>query len=387
MTLSAKKLEERQHALNKLGLHNHATQADIRSAYRRLSLIYHPDKPNGNEAEFKAISAASRLLLTPIDQIANSWSDRDNNYIFNLHMLCTLASDSQDPNFIPYAHSRNLPIVTKLIEYSTHILESESGYVPTVIASFGVHHQETQQYILDNAYTLNANNYTIYELLWLHAKICSGEVGLKGKLTFADPTINSRDQYLLLHIIHSHIEFHHNASAYVKESQALLNTDSFTSIFIHNRLTILTVIQLSLYTLVFTAIAFSFSMLSALALIVAAFFAINITTTGLIDLITISVVIPNMTYFNAVRGLQWCKETDDLTLGNMQNAFEAKQMSREEDLEPRHESVCEKISHMWNSFFAVKSTHQRKDVEREATNTSSRRSPGLSAGAACADID
>jgi hypothetical protein len=101
MTLSAKKLEERQHALNKLGLHNHATQADIRSAYRRLSLIYHPDKPNGNEAEFKAISAASRLLLTPIDQIANSWSDRDNNYIFNLHMLCTLASDSQDPEFYP----------------------------------------------------------------------------------------------------------------------------------------------------------------------------------------------------------------------------------------------------------------------------------------------
>ena len=48
-----------------LGLNTTATQKDIRSAYRKLALRFHPDKPEGNEPKFKRIHEAYQILNDP----------------------------------------------------------------------------------------------------------------------------------------------------------------------------------------------------------------------------------------------------------------------------------------------------------------------------------
>lgn len=48
-----------------LGLNNTASQTDIRAAYKKLALRYHPDKPEGNEFTFKRIHQAYQILSDP----------------------------------------------------------------------------------------------------------------------------------------------------------------------------------------------------------------------------------------------------------------------------------------------------------------------------------
>ncbi len=47
-----------------------ATQDDIKRSYRRLALLYHPDKPTGDEAQFKALQAAYDVLSDPQQRLA-----------------------------------------------------------------------------------------------------------------------------------------------------------------------------------------------------------------------------------------------------------------------------------------------------------------------------
>jgi len=46
----------------RLGVAHNATQQEIKTAYRELALIYHPDKPEGDEEEFKRIQEAYDTL-------------------------------------------------------------------------------------------------------------------------------------------------------------------------------------------------------------------------------------------------------------------------------------------------------------------------------------
>lgn len=46
-----------------LELQNFASRAEIKSAYRRLALKYHPDRPTGNEEKFKEVNAAYQFLM------------------------------------------------------------------------------------------------------------------------------------------------------------------------------------------------------------------------------------------------------------------------------------------------------------------------------------
>lgn len=48
-----------------LGISNNATKDDIKKAYRKLAVKYHPDKPGGDENKFKEISDAYNKLTNP----------------------------------------------------------------------------------------------------------------------------------------------------------------------------------------------------------------------------------------------------------------------------------------------------------------------------------
>lgn len=48
-----------------LGINKNATHDEIKKAYRKLTIKYHPDKPNGDENKFKEISEAYNILGDP----------------------------------------------------------------------------------------------------------------------------------------------------------------------------------------------------------------------------------------------------------------------------------------------------------------------------------
>lgn len=57
-----------KNAYNILGIKHPATELDIKKAYRRLSMIHHPDKPTGSEEAFirleKCYSVAMKFIKT-----------------------------------------------------------------------------------------------------------------------------------------------------------------------------------------------------------------------------------------------------------------------------------------------------------------------------------
>jgi hypothetical protein len=225
------------------------------------------------------------------------------------------------------ASSRNLPILENIINYSNHILKSESTNVSTIIAHDGIYHEGKKQYIIENYYTLNASNYTAYELLWLHVMIASGHVAVKGKLAFADTAVYSGERYLLLHLIHSQLRFYHQEPTYTKECDAVVTRGTFTYFFIANKKNISLALNFVLTCAALAAISLlSLTIIPEIAITVAAFIVIDLAIKALLYFVISSVLLPNLTYFNNERSLAWCCATDNLTSTNMQHVFEAKQI-------------------------------------------------------------
>lgn len=71
-----------QEALNVFGLSGELTEKDLKTAYKRLALKYHPDKnPLGGEL-MKAVNAAFDFLMANFDKI-NQYQSTDENARYN----------------------------------------------------------------------------------------------------------------------------------------------------------------------------------------------------------------------------------------------------------------------------------------------------------------
>ncbi|UJR30341.1 hypothetical protein I4U23_017878 [Adineta vaga] len=102
-----------------LGIHRHANSTEIRAAYKRLALLWHPDRNKAKEAEdkFKKIKQAYDILIDDNQrreydqqqqqQRPNSWFDGPSNFTyahstvggdqFNLHTFDQFMSAPVDP--------------------------------------------------------------------------------------------------------------------------------------------------------------------------------------------------------------------------------------------------------------------------------------------------
>lgn len=64
-----------------LGVPQTANKEDIKKAYRKLSMIYHPDRPNGNANKFLEIKTAYEALMKPdVTKIHDQYQHRRTPY-------------------------------------------------------------------------------------------------------------------------------------------------------------------------------------------------------------------------------------------------------------------------------------------------------------------
>lgn len=84
-----------------LGLKNNAGILEIKSAYRRLAMIYHPDRNNGDEENFKLINEAYKTL---------SDEDKKREYDIrnNLNVIKVIHIDNQYQLTSPYDSTLNV---------------------------------------------------------------------------------------------------------------------------------------------------------------------------------------------------------------------------------------------------------------------------------------
>jgi len=115
-----------------LGLNEKSSNAEIKKKYRTLSLKYHPDRPEGNEAKFKEINEAYSILsnVSEKEKYDNSQQPqgfRDMNF-FN--EMFGLNSNRFSASNIPFRHINNLNIDKS---YQISFQESWKGVIKQIV--------------------------------------------------------------------------------------------------------------------------------------------------------------------------------------------------------------------------------------------------------------
>jgi len=71
------KYAEFEQAVERMQLCTKATYKDLKSRYRELSKIYHPDMPDGDAAKFDEIAKAYKLLKKYMQEYRFSFDEED----------------------------------------------------------------------------------------------------------------------------------------------------------------------------------------------------------------------------------------------------------------------------------------------------------------------
>uniref|UniRef100_A0A6C0KG85 J domain-containing protein n=1 Tax=viral metagenome TaxID=1070528 RepID=A0A6C0KG85_9ZZZZ len=129
-----------------LELDEKATTSDIKKAFRRLSMKYHPDKPNGNEERFKEINQAYSILSDETQRIKY---DRENiKYFDNISFDNNLINNL----FNKINNNNNLDFFTKNMKNFKKPIPIIKTIEITFNQSFGGHSYplEIERWIHDN---------------------------------------------------------------------------------------------------------------------------------------------------------------------------------------------------------------------------------------------
>lgn len=88
-----------------LGLNSSAKKDDIERAYKKLSLKYHPDRPNGNADKFRKIQEAYDYLSTNNNNFQKSYFTNNDNYFYESEekALKTILLPKKVNVFVPYS--------------------------------------------------------------------------------------------------------------------------------------------------------------------------------------------------------------------------------------------------------------------------------------------
>lgn len=147
-----------------LGIEKNATDKEIKKAYRKLALKYHPDKPNGNEEKFKKIAQAYDILSDKekrqnYDQFGESgeqqfnYPNQDASKIFEQFFKFDSFNDNDDFSGINFFTSRRKrkdpPMSCNII---CTLEELDKGITKKMKISRTIYKRNGQQQKEDNVY-------------------------------------------------------------------------------------------------------------------------------------------------------------------------------------------------------------------------------------------
>ena len=126
-----------------LGIKMDCSKEEIRKSYRKLSLKYHPDRPNGNKELFQKISQAYDILNDPLEKKKYDNNIKGQNRNNGVHMNSgfpdmdylnkMFSMNSRNRGASASSHFRNMANLTIIKEVKLSLEESWSGTIKQMV--------------------------------------------------------------------------------------------------------------------------------------------------------------------------------------------------------------------------------------------------------------